>query len=163
VKAKIEAGVDIELLTQSELREEIAHAMTAWRAELSRGVKYRKFSAQTVLTGATWAIGGDSPQSGNEVLGPEPGFMWSITRLAVSGGGFNSNADTWSIFTNSPTPSNFILLNFGFGDQWDTGVIVLNGPDKLAFTGAGTGVAGTDIIVSGAAVEVPVQQGWRLI
>lgn len=163
MKAKIEAGGTLELLTQGELRDELARAMEGWRAELGRGVKFRKFSAQATVSGGVWSVGGGAAAAQKQTLGPAPGFMWSVTRIAVSGGGYNNGADDWDLFSDAAQPSNLILLNFGVGDQWEPGVIVLTGPEELVFVGRGTGIAGTDIHISGQAIEVPVQQGWRLI
>lgn len=160
MRAEIKAGAAIELLTQSELREELTAAMQGWRAELARGVKFVKFQASTNVVTGRWELGGNAAFNAN--LGPRPGFMWSITRIAVSGNGFDPTSDDWEMYSDAVQPSKFILQNIGFGDQWDPGVIVLTGPEQLAFSGAGTG-SGTDIHVSGGAIEVPVQQAWRLI
>jgi hypothetical protein len=162
MKTRIKVDAELEMLTQSELREELTAAMQGWRAELGRGVKFRKFSAQATVVGGFWDVGGMAASNQKQTLGPEPGFMWSITRLAVSGGGFDPTSDTWQLFSDSNQPSKLILLNFGYGDQWEPGVIVLTGPEQLVFAGDGSG-GGTDIHISGAAIEVPVQQAWRLI
>jgi hypothetical protein len=163
MKAEIKAGAQIELLTRSELREEFVTAMTAWRQELARGVKFRKFSATATVVGGEWAVGGGAASNEKQTLGPEPGFMWSLTSLAVNGSGYDTSSDDYNLYSDAVQPSKFILTIFGYGDQWDPGVIVLTGPEQLAFAGVGTGTDGDQIHIAGRAIEVPVQQGWRLI
>lgn len=163
MKFEIVGGAKVDLLSRDELKEELATFARAWKDEIRRGVKYRKFSAQTNVSGGVWLLGGDAPEDNNNALGPEPGFVWSITRIAINGNGFDPTSDDWQMYTDAVQPSKFILTNFGFGDQWDTGVIVLYGPERLAFRGVGTGVGGTDIHMTGQAVEVPVQLAHMLL
>lgn len=163
MKFKLQAGAELEMLTKAELREELAEAMTAWRQEIARGVRFRKFSASGVRTGGTWAIGGDVGNNDTAQLGPQSGFVWALTRLIVSGGGIVAGTDAWQAYLDVTTPSRLLASTTNSnGVSFDPGAVVLVSGETLAFTGVGTG-AGTDVTVAGHAVELPIGLAWHLL
>lgn len=167
MKFKIEAGAELDLISRGELREELAIATGAWREEISRGVKWRKFSAQGVVgtpnPAGTWLIGAGAPNNSKDTLGPDVGFVWAVTRIAVSGNGFVPGTDLFSVYVDEISPSRLVISGLTRGNTWDVGTFVLHSGEALALSGAGTGVAGTDVTVSGQAVEVPAQLAWQLL
>jgi hypothetical protein len=156
MKAKFEVGADIDFLTRDELRAELS----GWLAEISRGVRFRAFTGTGTVAGGVWQITSDTP--GGKDLGPAAGILWSVTGLIVSGSGYSPAADTYSVYLGDVSAARLQRSAIVRDTSWDVGGLVLTGPERLALAGVGTG-AGTEIVVSGRAVEVPIHLGWQLI
>lgn len=90
MKFKIQAGAELDLLTKSELGE----ALADWAAEIARGVRFRSISARATVAGGVWTIGGANPDNRSDTLGPAPGMIWAVNRLAVSGNGYATAGTT---------------------------------------------------------------------
>lgn len=159
MKVKLTANAELDLLTQQELGQELEAAAKAWRKELSRGVRFVKFSAQTNVATGVWTI---LPEAGDNRLGPAEGFVWSVTRLSVAGNGFTIGTDAFHVYVSEVTPSKLAARGSN-PIFFDPAVLVLMGGEDLAFSGAGTNVAGTDVHVSGQAIELPAQLAWQLL
>jgi hypothetical protein len=145
MKFKLTAGADVDILTRQELGEELDRSAGAWRTELSRNVKFPRFSAQAIVAGGVWSI--DPSQTSVGKLGPRPGFLWSIMRLAVTGGGIVVGTDVWRVFLNEASSSQFVDSSLR-GMRFDAGALVLRDGDNLFINGVGTGGA-TDVTVTG--------------
>jgi hypothetical protein len=149
MKFKLQAGMDLDLLTKDEVRAELK----SWQAELVRGITFRTLS-QRVDAAAAWTM---------DPIGPAAGFVWSLTRVAVAGNGLVLAADTFNLFfggaTNSPGAIATGLLR---QKEWDPGVLVVAGPRTVVITGAATGT-GTDVFASLSVIELPVQLAWQLL
>lgn len=160
MKFKIAAGAEIDLLTKAEMAEVI----TGWMEEVARGPKFRHFSGITTGAGggAAWTIDG-SQVPNIDMLGPRPGFVWSVTGLWVSGAGVTAGTDQFSVFTNVANPSRLEASGLTRGEHFDVGQLVLNSSDYLVLSGVSTGTANGQITVSGRAVELPVQLAWQLL
>jgi hypothetical protein len=85
-----------------------------------------------------------------------------VTGIAVSGNGFNPAADTYSVFFDEASPTKLVRSGLTRDSTWDVGSLVIDGASGLALSGVGT-AGGTEIWVSGRAVEVPVQLAWQLL
>lgn len=157
MRVKLEAGAQLDLITAEEVR----NTLDAWYSEIMRGVTFRYIGGQTNQAAGVFSIGGASDSE--DVLGPRAGFMWAVTRLAVSGNGFNPAADTFTVYINDQSPSKLVVQNIVRQQLFDMGVLVLTAKDRLLVTGPATGAAGTDVTLSGAAIEVPVQLAWKLL
>lgn len=158
-KVKLQAGVDLDLMNAAEAREVVRTELAAWHKEITRGVKFRTFSAQTVNGGATWTIADPTA----DPVGPREGFSWSVTRFTVSGGGVVPGTDAYNVGVNELSPSKLIETGLTRGKTFDVGGLVLNGGDRLVFGGASTGTLALPIVVSGAAIELPAQLAWRFL
>lgn len=161
---KINAGVDVEVATPAEVREIAAGMLNGWREELRRGVKFRKAGGQTNrVAGASgaWSIG--EPAHAHDAMGPDPGFIWSVTNIAVAGGGFVPGTDTFSIFNGAASTLTVVGTGFTRQAQFDVGALVVNSGDWITLTGVGTGTGGTDIGVTILLAEVPVQLAWQFL
>lgn len=159
MKFKIQAGAEIEAVTPSELDDRLGKLSASWMTELARGVKFRQISGQGNVAGGIWTIG----LTGDQIR-PRPGFIWGVTRVCVSGGGFVAGTDTYSIFRSDVQPSKLIVSGLTRAKEWQPNVFVLNENDSLIATGVGTGaVAPFDVNVSGDVVELPVQLAWQLL
>jgi len=157
MKAKIQAGAELDLLNRAELTE----VLGAWATELTRGVKFRQFSGAATVSGGVWTIGGPQADNRQSPLGPEPGFVWAVTRVAASGPGLVAGTDLWSLYVDEVTPSKLIQSGITRGSTWTIGALVLVGGGILTASGAGTGTG--DVTLSGGAVELPAQLAWRLL
>jgi hypothetical protein len=147
-KFKLQAGMELDLLT----RKEVLETLQAWHAELVRGVHFRSIVERTEQVAAAFSA----------TLRPPAGFVWSVTILALSGNGINLGADTFTIYRDEVAPSKLVASAISRQREWDAGVLVVEGPNALVVTGPATGVAGTDVFVTGAAIEVPEQLAWQL-
>ncbi len=154
-KFKIQANADIDLLTKDEVHEVFA----GWMAELARGIKWRNFTARDTTAVGTYTIGLD----GSDALGPAPGFVWSVLRVYISGLGVTAGTDAYSVFTNDNSPTMLVRSGLTRGGEWGPGGFVLNGGDRLVIAGATTGTANADIVLSGQAIEMPVQLAYQLL
>jgi hypothetical protein len=156
VKFKIAAGAEFDVVTEKEMRGALADFQTNWIAELSRGDRYRDFRASGTIAAAALSIGGDT-DAGID-LGPAPGFVWSITRLAVVNLATN---DVLTLFKNENAPSSTIkpvLLTY---NSFGRNELVLYPGDRLLVEGSS--LAGTGkVTITGTAREIPVALAWRL-
>lgn len=158
----IQAGAKIDLFTKKEATE----VLRGWFEEIHRGVKFQEFAAQATANAAgIWTVGG-SGSTARDTLGPQDGFVWAVTRLAVSGGGFDRTADDYSVYTDEITASKLVVTVPGVATstgswEWDTPGLVLVGGRSLALQGQAT--AESVITVSGAAVELPIQLAYQLL
>ena len=157
MKVKIEAGAELDVLTSGELRAELDKAAASWRAELARGVTFRRASVNASPSGAgTWQI--TEPR---DSLGPREGFVWALTRLSAFGSAWDQGTDTFSLYTNDVNPSQLVVAEQLVPLLVDVGSVVLNPGETLAI--AGTNAAAGQIHVNIAAIELPQSIAWRLI
>lgn len=157
MKAKLEAGVELDFLTQDEARQVFAD----WIEEIRRGVRFvRRSMTGTVAGAGTLAIGTGFTPDG-EAMGPEGSFAWAITRVSVAG---LSAAQKISLWTNEAQPSQFLgFIQEAKGHETFTPTaLMLNGGDKLLVTGAAL-TASAVITVTVQAIEIPVQLAWQLL
>lgn len=154
MKVEIQAGAKFETLTPGEVQTMFA----GWMAELARGPRFRRFSAQTTKGAGTWAIDG---QTTADPLGPAEGFLWSVMFVAFAGSGFTAGTDAVSVFIGDDAPSRIVASGITRRQAFNKGEVVLLGGEALSLTGAATG-AGDQVFVSGSAIEVPVQYAQML-
>lgn len=152
MKFKLKAGMDIDLLNRDELADELGR-MPAWVSELGRGVKYVDLSRPTVSDGTgAWSV---TFQPGN-------GFLWSVTRIAVSGAGYDPTADSFAIFNGQSSGLRLVENGLARVGKYDLAQLVVKGPAELIVSGTNAN-ASAEVLVSGAAVEVPAAYGWKLL
>jgi hypothetical protein len=155
MKFKIQAGAEVDIISEPEMRRIFAD----WMVEIGRGVKFRKAGGQVQLSAGTWRVDSTTKIE----AGPQPGFLWSVTRVAVLGGGYVPGTDSFSIFNGDPSNltavSSAVSRSLGFG----IGEMVIQPGDVVGMTGVGTGVNGTDINVTLLVAEVPIQLAWQLL
>lgn len=162
MKVRLQAGAELDLLNSREMEDVLSRVLIGWRAEISRGVRFRQFTGRGIVAAGTWTI---SPTDADDnVLGPDPGMLWSVTQVAVSGTGIVAGTDLFSLYLDEITPTRLIQNRLGLSGtgQWDIGGLVLGGGSKLAAAGPGTG-AGSEVWLAGRAVELPVQLAWQLL
>lgn len=157
MKVKIQAGAELDMITESEMRKVLSDFGASWRAEAAMGIKFPRFTVQGTIVGGNLDIGGDSLTG--DLLGPDPGFVWDVRRIRITG---LNTADVVSIFINDPNPSQLVADTsdvtkrlFLFSEQ-----LLLTPGDALRFTGTGL-VATGPVTISGQVREAPVSLAWR--
>lgn len=152
MKMKLTANAEIDLMNADEL----AHVLRSWQKEITTGVRFRQFAGQATVAGGVWSMT-------NQQLGPDPGMVWAVTRVAIGGNGITVGTDLFNAYVGEVSPSKLIESGISRGARWILPTVVLNGPEQLVFQGAGTNGAGTDVTISGAAIELPQQLAWQLL
>lgn len=160
MKVEIQAGAKLDVLSPDEMDDKLGKLSKSWMTELARGVKFRDLPAtKTTVAAGTWSIGATGDQ-----LRPNPGFVWAVTRLAVTGGGLVQGTDTYSIFKNDVSGAKTVRINQQRQSIFHQTELVLTESDSLIVTGVGTGVAvPPDVILAGAVIELPIQLAWQLL
>ena len=163
-KFEINAGAKIEVATPAEVHDALSEVMRGWRVELARGLKFRPFVMLATNNAGTWTTGaqtGDVPS--HPPAGPDTGYVWAVQRVAIGGGAIVKGTDVWSLYVGDASDTKLVQSGIGRGSIFGQCAVILNPGETLAAAGAATGVAGQDIVISGFAIECPVQTAWQLL
>jgi hypothetical protein len=155
-QAKLQAGATIDVLNRKELREVLDTATRDWFNQVTRGDRYRRFSAPGTIAGGAVTIGGATAR--DAVLGPADGFVWAVQRLAVVG---LVAADTVQLSLNDDGPAAVVHGAMGRYQSFGQYDLVLYPGDTLMVTGAALASTGT-LTLTGQARELPMPLSWRL-
>lgn len=153
---EIQAGVKVDLASPAEVRNIVGGELASWRAEIARGTRYRNPGFPGVANGAgVLTIG---PEAG---LGPLEGFVWSVTRITVSGITAAQVVtayinDTSTILAVAPLTA---AVPFVFPGERGC---ILNGGDRLVLAGTGLTAGGAYGVALGV-TELPVQLASRFL
>lgn len=159
MKQKI-GGADVDMLTKSEL-DSTMRGLQDWMVSVAKGVRPIRISARGKANGVstTLELGGATTLVGGR-MGPEPGFWWAVTRLAVR---VDSQPAAFSLYLNAAETNSHVrdvdgAANgyAGFGAQ----ELLVGNTDSLYLRASGLATDST-ISVSGAAVEIPAQLLWK--
>jgi hypothetical protein len=163
VKAKITAGGEVDFLTKDELHHELGQ-FRSWMQEAMRGPHPIRFDAfGTIAAGAVVVDG----QNGSGRLGPEPGMVWLVTRVVVSG--LTLATDPTSLYVNNTDPRHLVFptLSGVAGStgyhEFPAGQIVLTSNDRLILASTGAVAATGNVFLAGSAWELPAGMTWKLI
>lgn len=163
MKMKLQAGMEIDMITPAEMSAALEADRKAWQGEIARGIDFKDIALTGVKNGAVWSLDlSNVLQQQRRDMGPSAGFVWSITRLYVSGTGVVAGTDLFSIYTDEVSATKLVASGLTRGKEWNLGGLVLAESRTLAFSGAATG-AGSDIWVAGQAVQMPRQLMWQLL
>lgn len=162
-KIKLQAGAELDLLNKDELRHEMGRFLADWMVEAARGPRSVRFSALGAVTSAgTLTLGGNTSTLTSGRLGPDESMVWSVKRWCISG--LVGNGDTLSAYVNNDGPNSLIMSGVSGFNNFGSDSLVLQGGDRLLFTGAELlTAAGTQVGVSGQAWELPATLMWRLL
>lgn len=157
MKVKIEAGATMDVLTAKEMRQELDQALTAWRGEVARGIRWRRISTFGTPSGGSVTIG----DGAEDRIGPANGMLWQVKRVSVTGyvppawGG----VDRLAVYTSSVTPSSTLVgaLESPYQQLYDE---VLGGGQTLIVSGTVATTARVWLTVS--VKEAPESLMWRL-
>jgi hypothetical protein len=153
-KVKIQAGMELDVLTKDELDGSLKAMGANWWSEIGRGDRYRRVLLTGVVTAAgAISVGGPSTPE----AGPPPGYVWSVRRLCQS-----AVDETLDLFLNDDSPGS-LVGRFPVARYWsfNPAELVLYPGDQLLATGASFTVAST-VTVTGQVRELPLALAWRL-
>ena len=149
------AGKKFETLTKAELDA----SLRAWMVEAVKGMRPIRFDAQGTGTAAAVTLGGATTLTGGR-LGPEPGYVWAVQRLAVRVEGVPG---AYSVYVNQLDAAHLVrdvnAAANGYA-RFGRDELLLGGGDTLVVQGSTAGESGL-VTVSGAAVEMPVGLLWK--
>lgn len=153
-KVKIQAGAELDVLTRSEMKEELAAFQANWWAEARRGDRFRRLLLQATVTAGGTVEFGTNP---DQASGPADGFVWSVKRLNHSAAG-----EELDLYLNDASPGS-LVGRFPTARFWafDAGQLVLYPGDTLVAAGA-SWTAGEIHTVTGAVRELPIALAWRI-
>lgn len=152
-KFKIQAGADIELLTQGELKDALNavrvpyQAMTMMRLQVING---------SAAAGAL-NLGGDA----NPVHTPDTGYVWALRHLVIAGLTRGATPDIVQIF-RAQLPV-WELNGNQYAQTFGRGEIMVNQGETLSYRSVGTFSATGQITIHGMAWQVPAQYAAELV
>ena len=160
-QVKIQAGATFETTSPKETKELIDGAFSAQFQEMMRGIKPMRFLATGTISGDD-KVTIPEAQGGQSNLGPDPGFIWAIRRICVSG--LTTDTDTLQVHRTETDGSALVgqltqAVPFIYPGSCS---ILLYGGEYLTITGASLGSTG-QLIVNGEAVEAPAFLLGRLV
>lgn len=158
-KAKLDFGVEIDLLNQQELHDTLGDQFANWEYQRLRGTKHMRLpetlaGKSGLVTAGTLTLGETTGQH----VGPEVGYSWTIMRLVVNGLTSGSTPDVVNLYRG--TPAGIPLWQFNgnnFGYTFGKLEITLNGGETFALASVGTFAATGQITLSGELIEVPAE------
>lgn len=154
MKFKIQAGAEIDVATRDEVRQEIAAVRSSWMAEVAKGDRFVSFSGFADITAGEVLIGATG-----EAIGPQPGFVWSVTRLALTN--YDPTTDAVAIYRGDVSDSATVIPLMDRRHELFSGnELVLYPGDTLQAAGSVTGSG--RVWLTGQARELPVSLAWRL-
>lgn len=164
-EVKLAAGKTIDVLNKTELRAALDAATRDWFNQVSRGDRYRRFSATGEIDTGSLVIDGTLVE--NQTLGPQEGFVWAVQRIALSG--LTSVTGTPAVATSEPVqlflnddgPSSLVHPAVaGYQDFGQYSLVMYPGDTLLV---KGDDLTSTGIVtLTGQVREVPMPLAWRL-
>lgn len=153
MKFKVNAGVDIEVATPREVRDIVDSVRTSWTAEVAKGDRFVRFSAYGDVAAAGVVIGGSG-----EPIGPQPGFVWSVRRIALTN--YSPTTDDLALYHGDVSDSAVVIPHLESDEFFPEASLVLYPGDSLIVSGdhAGSG----RVWLAGQARELPISLAWRL-
>lgn len=164
-EVQLKAGAKLDMLNKRELKEVIDAASRDWFNQVSRGDRYRRFSASGLIDTGSLLIDGTTAE--NQTLGPAEGFVWAVQRIAVfgltdvSGTPAVAATEPVQLFVNDVGPSSLVHPAVeGYQDFGQYSLVLYPG-DTLLVRGAELTSTGI-VTITGQAREVPLPLAWRL-
>ena len=160
MKAKLELGAELDMLTKNELDQSLSK-ISSWQRDAAQGLKAfdvpRLFGA---VSGAAISLGADQPEG--QYLGPKSGFYWKIGRISIDG---LAAADEVKLYKGpSGGGGRFVTWIAGQPGVYHPGscALILKPGDYLSIVGTGLTATG-QIVVTGEGVSAPGEMMWKLL
>lgn len=159
-KVRLELGAELDTVNRSELAAEL-HKAGAWQREAAQGLRHFDLPIlKGNISGAAITLGGD--QTDGQMVGPNSGFYWRITRISVDG---LAAADVISLYKGGAGigVGRFITKVVGQPGTYSPGKgLVLKPSDFLSITGSGLTATG-EVRVTGEGMSVPGPLMWKIL
>lgn len=156
--AKLRAGEEIDVLTAPELEKHLNAQTREYFQEQARGVSTFHIQDSATVSGAAVTF----PPSGSVGYGPDPGFAWAITRLAVNN---LSTNDVIKVFWDSAAaPGNFVAQLTAAAPVLFIGSknLILRGGRRLVLSGTGLAATGA-LFLTGEGMEIAETDVYKLL
>lgn len=151
MKAKIEAGAEINFVTKDEVRD----VLRSWANELTRGARLIRRSIQGIVP-----TGGILEMS--DGVGPAEGMVWGITRMSVAPGPVLPQ-DGLSVYVNTvESPSAMLIRSLSTDIFPDARGAMIGNGDTLHIVSNGSMVVGEQVTVTMTIREVPALMAWSM-
>ena len=154
-KFTMSAGKEFETLSKAELDA----SLKEWMIDVVKGIRPVNISSQGNAVATAVTLGGATSLTGG-TLGPEAGYWWAVSRLAVR---IDSVPAAFSLYRNATNPGDLIRDVPGEANGY-----AAFGPYELMIAGGDTlliqanSLTETGLLtVSGQAVEIPNQLVWK--
>jgi hypothetical protein len=159
-RVRLTAGAELDTLNQHELHQTLRAALKEWMVDVAKGATPIRISAHgTAGTTGLATLGGETTLQGGK-LGPDPGFWWAVTRLALR---VDSQPGAGSVYLNRRSEQTVVR-----DITADCNGYVAFGEKELMIAGGETLVVsassltpGSTVYVTGAAIEFPVSLLWK--
>jgi hypothetical protein len=156
-KVKLAAGADIELLTQGELRDELARDRMAARAPFQALTDFRLPTIVGVRSGTSLSMGGDV----NPEHTPSMGYTWSLRHLVIEGMTAGATPDVVNVLRGNRII--WQLTGVTFFARWGKGDIMIREGETLAYQSVGTFQQTGQIVIHGNVWQAPAQFAAELM
>jgi hypothetical protein len=162
-RVRFDVGMDADILSPEENRRHLAEQFGAWERAALSGIKLMGLpSLQGSAVGGVLSLGNAAPR-----CGPDSSYIWSISRLVVTGLTAGATPDVVNFYLNDTragTGPIFWQLNGNqFGETFGRGQMPVFGGEILLCQSVGTFAATGVITVSGTAWQVPAEAVGKLL
>ena len=153
-KAKLELGVELDLLNKDELSDALSKH-DSWQRDAAFGVRHQDLPRMYgTPDGGDLALGYDQPDG--QWCGPRAGWFWAVHRISVDG---LASGDEVKIYNQSKFIG-WVSYQPGF-ITFGKGVCSLKDGDYLRVVGTGLTTTG-QIEVFGEGISVPAPLQWKV-
>jgi hypothetical protein len=122
MKIRLDAGVEMDLLSPDEFSKGLEAHNRSWFEEMAAGVKHLSLPLASAVPAAGAVSIGASVQPDGTIIGPREGYVWSLERITVSGLKTGDTVQLWKsslgmerlLATLTPPPS----ANRAVGGLW---------------------------------------------
>lgn len=170
-KFKIQAGAEIDALSDDELKKSLDEQNQSWFREFARGLKSMRLTMTASVASGAVTLGGTEAQP----FGPREGFVWDVRRLSVSGLAAGDVLTVWR--TSSDQPGNLlgqlaattesagssVIVGTATGATDTSGTIALTGASEVTgwdYTAQGGSAASTGTV---ALTNVAGPLSWDVV
>jgi hypothetical protein len=160
---KLRAGADIETLTHGEMRDALAEHRREQRAD-ARGFKWMRLPEFLIgkAAGGQLSLG---LAAGETRVGPNQGYVWSLSRLVVDGLTSGATPDVVNLYRNDNTtgPPLWQFNGNNFAYTFGKMQVTLLSGDSLTLVNVGTFTATGQIRITGELWELPSERIFEFI
>jgi len=159
---RIQAGAEVEIPSRDEIRSDVAAVWELQELTKARGVKWMYLPE--ILTGTPASSALTLGITKGQVVGPEQGYIWMITRLVVSGLTSGTTPDVMNLYRSDrfagPPMWQFNGNNFAY--VWGKFRMTFAPGNTLNLQNVGNLAATGVITVGGELLEVPAEMAGKL-
>lgn len=165
MKAKLELGMELDLLSPGELNDGLGGLGDRLIAERAYGLRHIRLPLLTGTVPAGGALTLGSQASVDQDLnptrcGPRQGFYWRVTRISLYG---MQNSDEVAVYFGEPSPQRFVGNLAVSGPEVDGSHFLLLKPDDYLTISGTSLTVGAVYTLNGEAIEAPAEQMYKLI